>query len=775
MALSTPAIDLPTQEKSGITIKQEKDDEDSTKNTNPTKVSKFIGSDPQLSGLQSRNITITVAASQTEKVTSPQKPTVQIARKSPPEKSTSSKSDPPPIDYSSICGAFGWTTIGTLHFPVIMRGEEKFIAVRMFESKIVFGYFPDIFPAAVFSCTNINSYYITVNEAKLLNEINSDHCDFQFGFQEFSTKDYVVRLKDAMELFEFLEFCRAKLYGQSSNTVESDKCGYLLNYKIPYVKKRAKKYVLLNAVFPEDTKFPIMNSERITNWDLAYFRFLSCFLPIDLKKVEINGPLYDVEDLMVALGVVSLSEVSNWPEIQCSSKDEWESFLYPRTLQWMSPVKQSSSEPVEDPKMLRKKLNEIQDKESMLNSFLGLNKYLEMNSSVRSARSHESGNGLNLLHPSEKTDLFPVSLDSFLATSSSCNYPYPVNYNHYNSHIQTPSVLDYERYRKSDGNLSSFSSRRPRTFPPPPPLVRLGSPRVSSVPSDQDVVPKTASSIYPYIPTPSSAPPWLSRIMEPDWLHGEENQTIQASEGPENLSRRLSESDSWCPTTLSTNMTINGAGSSSIVRSNSNPLGVIRENYDLSHGSLCRDERMLHPHGGSPRLLAGPGPPPHYPTPPQSSPLQPISLLECATGFTDIYSTRLTPNVDICSPPPSPEMRTALSSSPRNTHLSMYGYQPHIVRLVQVDTKSVLAINIEPLKYNVHLAVPITDVVNKFLRGTSVQSCQMMLETVFRLHLYECTRQCCKTCSQPRGSGPQIYNPLEIGHLLCNSSKKLGL
>lgn len=749
MALTTPAVDLSTQEKSGITIKQEKKDEDETvQEKNPKEINKFIVADPQLSGLQSRNITIT-AISQADKVASPSKPTVQTTHKKPPEKQTSSKPDPPPIDYTSICGAFGWTTIGPVHLPVILRGEEKFIAVRMFESKIVFGYFPDIFPTAIFSCTNINSYYITVNEAKLLNEINSVHCDYQFGYNDFSTKDYVVRLKDALKLYEFLDFCKAKLYSQGSSPT-SDKCGFFLNYKIPFVKKGDKKYVSLNTVYADGTIPPVSNSETVTNWDLAYFRFLSFFGTIDLKKIEINMPLCNVEDLEIALGGVHFEEVSNWPDIQFSSKEDWENYLHPRTLQWIpESVKQSLNESVDDPKKLRKKLNDIQDKESMLNSFLGLNKFLDMNNSmprVAHVRNPEASNGLDLLQSNEKGDIFPVSLENFLATSSSCNYPYPVSYNHYNSHIQTPSVLEYERYRKSDGSLSSLPARKSRTFPPPPPLVRLGSPRVATVPTDQDVVPKTASSIYPYLPTPATAPipPWLARILEPDWLRDDENRTImQPTEGPENLSRRLSESDAWSPSTLSSNMTLNGAGSSNIVRSNSNPLGGIRENYDLNHGSLCRDERLLHPHGGSPRLLAGPGPPPHYPTPPQSSPLQPLSLLDCATvpGFTDMYAPRLTPNglVDMCSPPPSPEMRTALSSSPRSSHMSAYGYQPHITRLVQVDSRYVLAINMDPMKYNSHLAVPVSDVVNKFLRGTSVQSCQIMLETVFGLHLFECT------------------------------------
>lgn len=735
MALSTPAVNLPTQEESGIKIKTEKEDEDySQEKSSSTQINKFIVNDPQLSGLQSRNITITVADSQKEKVATPSKPSVQITQRKVTE--IPAKTEPPSIDHSSICGAFGWTTIGPVHLPVIMRGEEKFIAVRMFETKIVFGYFPDLFPASIFSCTNISSYYVTENEAKLLNEINSFHCDYQFGYNDFSTKDYVVRLRDAVSLFEFLEFCKSKLFNQSSNSSCSDKCGYFLNYKIPYIKKGTNKYISLSSVYPEGVTPPVSNNETITNWDLAYFRFLSCFATVDLQKFAIDMPLCNVEDLEIAVGV-RFEEVSNWPDIRFASKEEWENFLHPRTLQWVSGSStQISPEAIDDPKRLRKKLNEIEDKESTLNSFLGLNKFLDMNSPiprVAHVRTHDPVSSLNIMQGTDKSSLYPVTLDNFLSTSS-CNYPYPVSYNHYNSHIQTPSVIEYDRYRKPEGSLPSFSSRKPRSFPPPPPLVPLGNPRVNPVATDQGVVPKP-SSLYPYLPPPSNAPcpPWLARILEPDWLHEDDNRaTSQPNEAPENLSRRMSETDAWCPTSLtSSSSSINLTGSSTPSRSNSNPLGAMRETYDLSH-----PDRMFHPPVGSPRLLGGPGPPPHYPTPPQSSPLQPMSLLDMS-GFTDMYgATRLTPNglADMCSPPPSPEITRG---SPRG---GGYTYQPHITRLVQVDSRYVLAINVEPLKYASHLAVPISDVVNKFLRGTSVQSCQIMLETVFGLHLYECTR-----------------------------------
>ncbi|KAG8185561.1 hypothetical protein JTE90_017565 [Oedothorax gibbosus] len=699
MALPTPAVNLPTQEESGVKIKKEKQDDSYEKSTTK-QISKIYVNDPQLSRLQSRNITITIADQQAEKVSSSSKPSVQITQKKVAEDQRAV--EPPPIDHSSICGAFGWATIGPVHLPVIMRGEEKYIAVRMFEFKINCGYFP----TSILSCTNISSYYVTENEAILLNEINSFHCDYQFTYNDFTTKDYVVRLSDAEMLFEFLEFCKSKLYNQSSSFSCNDKCGFL-NYKIPFVKKGAKKYISIGSVYPEGATPPVSNSETITHWDLAYFRFLSCFASVDLTKFELDMPLCNVEDLEMAVGV-RFEEVCTWPDIRFASKEEWQNFLYPRTLQWIS----KSPEALDDPKTLRQKLSEIEDKETTLNSFLGLNKFLDINSSM--SRMTHVGNrdavsGLNLMQGTENSSLFPVALDNFLSTTSG-NYPYPVSYNHYNSHIQTPSVLEYDRYRKPDGSLPSFSSRKPRSFPPPPPLVPLGNPRVTHS-SSTDLVPKP-SSLYPYLPPPpnASCPPWLARILEPDWLHEDEN---RPSDAPENLSRRpTNEMDAWCSSSSSsTGLNLSGAGSSTITG---------------------HSDRILHPAGGSPRLLGGPGPPPHYPTPPQSSPM---SLLDCGTvtGFADIYSTRLTPN-GLCSPPPSPDMRTSVS--PRG---GGYAYQPHITRLVQVDSRYVLAINVEPLKYASHLAVPISDVVNKFLRGTSVQSCQIMLETVFGVHLYECT------------------------------------
>lgn len=732
MALTTPAADLSSQEESGVTVKREKEDGDIFSTSKSAAVNAFT-IDQQIPDISH---TSAVAVIERHRRSTPSIPAVPKSNSL--EASKSVKTAPPAIDFASICGAFGWTTIGSTHLPFIMRGEDRFIAVRMVECKIISNY-ADILPWTVFTCTNIKSYYITENEAKLLNEINGFHCEFQFGYQSFTPKDVVVRLRDTIKFYEFLETCKGKLNIPGANPIFNDQCGYfIINYApVPFVKKGSNKYIPVNMVYPEGMTPPMENLQEVTEWDLAYLRFLCSMANFDPRKVTYDIQLCSATDLQNALGCIPFEEW--WPNMQYSSKTDSSQYTSSSILpKWVESVSNVHSTPVNNTKKLREKYGEIQDtNDSMLNQFFGLNKFLDMGATVPKAaqvtRNHDhQQNLLNSYNPIQNGEksMFPGSLENFL-TSSSCNYPYPVSYRHqYSNHMQTSSISEYDRCRKQNTSLPHISSNRSRPYPPPPPLVRVGSSRMNSVPREHNMVPKSAPSIYPYMSTSSNTQcnPWLARILESDWLQEDNRAVLPTSDGPENLSRRLSESEAWCPTP---SINMNGAGSNNL-QNNS----VIRETYDQNHVS--------HPHGGSPRLVPGPGPPHHYPTPPQSSPLQPLSLVDCVNmpGITDIYATRSTPNglLDLCSPPPSPDTRTALSSSPRGSHLSSYNYQPHVTRLVQVETRYVVAINIEPHKYNSLLAVPLSDVVNKFLRGTSVQSCQIVLETVFGLHLYDCTR-----------------------------------
>ena len=128
------------------------------------------------------------------------------------------------IDSDSKRGRFGWCEFEKNYIPFIFRGNgDRFTSVRMVERKFL-SKFLNVLPPEVNSCHCIRSYYITDSESKLLNEINLKHTDCYFGKEAFTTKDLVVRLKDAKEFYRFLDLCHKKLVLKKSNA--SDRCGF---------------------------------------------------------------------------------------------------------------------------------------------------------------------------------------------------------------------------------------------------------------------------------------------------------------------------------------------------------------------------------------------------------------------------------------------------------------------------------------------------------------------------------------------------------------------
>ena len=110
------------------------------------------------------------------------------------------------LDVSSKKGRFGWCEFEKNFIPFIFRSAnaEKYTSVRMVERKLL-GRFLSVLPPEVNSCHVISSYFITDAESKLLNDINLRHTDCYFGKEAFTTKDLVVRLKDAKEFYRFLD------------------------------------------------------------------------------------------------------------------------------------------------------------------------------------------------------------------------------------------------------------------------------------------------------------------------------------------------------------------------------------------------------------------------------------------------------------------------------------------------------------------------------------------------------------------------------------------
>lgn len=184
-----------------------------------------------------------------------------------------SETDSKNIDEESAKGRFGWTMIGKVHIPFITRSGEKYCAVRMVEMKVL-NKLLTFLHQDLYNCTNIRSYYITEAEARLLNEINFKHCDYQFGREQFTSRDLIVRLTDANEFYQFLGYCYAKLM----NTVDADnldRCGFIrINREsvVPFTVYNSQKYVPL-FYFEGETDNLKQRADKLEGWDLSYLKF----------------------------------------------------------------------------------------------------------------------------------------------------------------------------------------------------------------------------------------------------------------------------------------------------------------------------------------------------------------------------------------------------------------------------------------------------------------------------------------------------------------------
>ncbi|XP_051167931.1 uncharacterized protein LOC127285795 isoform X3 [Leptopilina boulardi] len=219
-----------------------------------------------------------------------------------------------PLDDESQRGRFGWVSFDETHIPYIFRAGEKFCAVRILESKLLNKYLSYLH-SDIYSCTCIRSYYITEAESKLLNEINSKHCESQFGREQFTSKDLVVRLADAKEFYAFLDVCYTKLTA-SNRTTPSDKCGFIRINKesvVPYTVKDGLKYVPL-FYFEGETDNLKLKAEKLEGWDLSYLKFCC-------KVQGIRNELFASE----TCSVISLSDIKSYFPPGTGFEDYWPS------------------------------------------------------------------------------------------------------------------------------------------------------------------------------------------------------------------------------------------------------------------------------------------------------------------------------------------------------------------------------------------------------------------------------------------------------------------
>ncbi|XP_067667128.1 uncharacterized protein [Haliotis asinina] len=176
------------------------------------------------------------------------------------------------IDVDSIKGIFGWATIDTVNVPYIVRKHKKYVAVRIVEKKLLSRY-PNSFPDELGKKEPLVSYFVTENEAKLLDEINQVHCSCEYGQQAFTCKDLIVDMAEFEDFYNlvkktFPDDYLAKLRGeipqqQVQQPVENEGkpvehvkselakvCGWVQinNTVSPYIRRYSGKFVPLSVI-----------------------------------------------------------------------------------------------------------------------------------------------------------------------------------------------------------------------------------------------------------------------------------------------------------------------------------------------------------------------------------------------------------------------------------------------------------------------------------------------------------------------------------------------
>ncbi|KAK9752174.1 hypothetical protein QE152_g4389 [Popillia japonica] len=196
------------------------------------------------------------------------------------------------FDERSKKGQFGWFTLGNVHVPYIYRNDEQYCSVRMVELSAL-NSFLRFLNKDIYNCTNIRSYYVTPAEASLLNQINFLHCDSQYGRDQFTVKDLVVKVNDAEEFYQFLGACYSKLLNGKTEgdsrlgfviinkesvvpyTISDSRLGFVIINKesvVPYTISKGQKYVPL-FYFEGEIDQLKLKSYKLEGWDLCYLKF----------------------------------------------------------------------------------------------------------------------------------------------------------------------------------------------------------------------------------------------------------------------------------------------------------------------------------------------------------------------------------------------------------------------------------------------------------------------------------------------------------------------
>lgn len=156
----------------------------------------------------------------------------------------------------------------------------------------------------MFSCSRcacVRSYYVTHAEAQLLNDINFNHSNYQFGRVMFTERDLIVTLRDAEELLKFLDACYVRILKGDKDSLE--RFAFIrINREsaVPFTLHNNEKCLPL-FYFEGEIDNLNLQARKLEGWDLAYLKFCC-------RIQGIKRELYDYD----TCPVVSLREIENY-------------------------------------------------------------------------------------------------------------------------------------------------------------------------------------------------------------------------------------------------------------------------------------------------------------------------------------------------------------------------------------------------------------------------------------------------------------------------------
>jgi len=145
---------------------------------------------------------------------------------------------------------------------------------------------------------------VTENESRLLNDINQNHCEYQYGYEPFSTKDVVVCLPDVKILYKFLDTSKEIFsYGLSKSGINW--LGFINisgSHIVPYIAKKSRDSKTLHKYVPQSLvqhSVLLVKVEKIemNEWDASYLRMLCVYAGLEHLQIQSNDLLCLLNDL----------------------------------------------------------------------------------------------------------------------------------------------------------------------------------------------------------------------------------------------------------------------------------------------------------------------------------------------------------------------------------------------------------------------------------------------------------------------------------------------